>query len=226
MAASTTWGALFDWDGVVIDSSVAHCQSWELLAAEEGLPLPADHFARSFGRRNADLIPNILGWSQQPAEIQRLGDRKEALYRDIIRAEGIDPLPGVMDLIRWLCARGVPCAVGTSTPRANVETILDLLGLSDAFVAIVASEDVSEGKPNPEVFTTGAARIGREPSRCVVFEDSLHGLEAGRLGGMFTVAVATTHPLAELQGHRWVDRAVHRLSDLDFAALEAAVLAR
>jgi len=99
--------AVFDWDGVVIDSSVAHERSWEALAKEEGLPLPADHFKRGFGKRNELIIPDILGWTREPAEVKRLSNRKEALYRDIARTGHVRLLPGV----RELCGEPAPSFV-------------------------------------------------------------------------------------------------------------------
>ena len=77
--------AVFDWDGVVIDSSVAHERSWDALAKEENLPLPADHFVRGFGRKNEWIIPQLLGWTAEATEVNRLSLRKEALYRRYFR---------------------------------------------------------------------------------------------------------------------------------------------
>ncbi|MFA5258305.1 MAG: HAD hydrolase-like protein, partial [Opitutales bacterium] len=77
-------GALFDWDGVIVDSSAAHKQSWEALARAEGLPLEDDHFAKSFGRTNAVIIPDVYRWTKDPAQIARLSLRKEEMYRAII----------------------------------------------------------------------------------------------------------------------------------------------
>lgn len=208
----TDIGALFDWDGVVIDSSAAHERSWELLADEAGLPLFEGHFEQTFGKRNVELIPDILKWSDDPKEIARLGDRKEALYRDIIRDEGIAPLPGVRELLSFFRDQDIPCCVGSSTPRLNVETIMDVLGFREYFADITAAEDVTRGKPAPDVFVTAAKKIQRDPKRCFVFEDALHGIEAGLAAGAIVVAVATTHPLAELSA---ATLAVHRLSDLD-----------
>ena len=71
------WGAIFDWDGVIIDSSRHHEKSWEMLAEAEGLSLPADHFTRGFGRKNQIIIPEILHWTNDPVEIERIGARKE-----------------------------------------------------------------------------------------------------------------------------------------------------
>jgi beta-phosphoglucomutase-like phosphatase (HAD superfamily) len=94
------FAAIFDWDGVVIDSSSQHEKSWELLAAEIGKPLPAGHFKRGFGKKNEVIIPELLAWSHDPEEIQRLGDRKEELYRELVRQGGMTILPGSQRVAR------------------------------------------------------------------------------------------------------------------------------
>lgn len=209
-------GAIFDWDGVVIDSSAAHERSWELLAEEKKLFLPDDHFKKGFGRKNQFIIPNLLNWTHDRDEIEALGFRKEELYREIIQRDGIEALPGVRELLAFLAANDIPCVVGTSTPRINVETIMDVLGVRDYFADIVSAEDVNHGKPDPEVFLLAAGKIDRKPARCLVFEDAHYGIEAGLRGGMKVVAVATTHPLEDLdQAHM----AVQRLSNLDYEAM-------
>src|SRR5690606_30388227 len=116
----------------------------------------------------------FLGWAAEgdAERIRALGDRKEGLYREILRAEGIEPLPGVVILLKELQAAGIPCAIGTSTPRANVECVLELTGLAGFFADIAASEDVSRGKPDPEVFLKAAGKLGAEPAACVVIEDA------------------------------------------------------
>ncbi len=210
------FGAIFDWDGVIIDSSVAHEASWEGLARELGRPSPAAHFKAGFGRKSDFIIRNILGWTQDPGEAIRLSRRKEELYREVIGARGIEPLPGVRVFLDRLRAAAVPCAVGSSTERKNIDTILALVGLEGFFSAIVSADDVTIGKPNPQVFLLGAERIGVPAARCVVFEDALVGLGAARAGGMKAVGVATTHPPEELIG---ADLAVRRLDELSVADL-------
>ncbi len=208
---SADWGAIFDWDGVIIDSSKAHEESWERLALETGHTLPPDHFIKGFGRKNDFIIPELLGWTRDPQEITRLSLRKEELYRDVVRDRGQTALPGVRVWLERLKAGGVPCVVGSSTHRANIELILDLVGLREFFAAIVSAEDVSHGKPDPEVFLKAAGKIGRLPERCVVFEDAHVGIAAARAAGMKVVGVATTHPVEELSE---TDRAVRRLDEL------------
>ena len=195
-----TIGAIFDWDGVVIDSSSHHEASWELLATEVGKPLPPDHFKRGFGQRNAVIIPEILDWSHDPAEIERWSLRKEALYRDIVVERGLTALAGVRELLDELNEAEIPCVVGTSTERANVEMSLDLLSLHGKFSDMVCSEDVSRGKPDPEVFLKAAEKTGLPPNRCFVIEDTTHGVEATLAGGMKAIGVATTRPAEHLKG--------------------------
>lgn len=211
------WGAIFDWDGVVIDSSRHHEESWERLAVEAGRTLPEGHFKKGFGMKNEFIIPNLLGWAEADPDIRRYSLRKEALYREVVRERGLEPLRGVKVWLEKLAAAGIPRVVGSSTHRENIELSLGLIGLAEHFTEIVSSEDVSHGKPHPEVFLKAAARIGRSPDRCVVFEDAHVGIQAARNAGMRVVGVATTHPIEELGD---ADLAVTRLDELEIAQLD------
>jgi beta-phosphoglucomutase family hydrolase len=212
------WGAIFDWDGVVIDSSRQHELSWEQLAHEEGRVLPADHFKRGFGMRNEVIIPQLLAWTDDPVEIRRLSLRKEECYREIIRRDGITALPGVKEFLARLESAGIPRAIGSSTHRENIVCTLDRLGLETFFSSIVSSEDVSHGKPDPEVFLRAASKIGLEAARCVVFEDAHVGIAAARAAGMKVVGVSGTHPAETLKE---ADRVVSRLDELEIERLSA-----
>ena len=213
---SATWAAIFDWDGVIIDSSRQHEESWERLSREIGKPLPEGHFKAGFGRKNEFIIPHLLNWEDREVEVRRLSLRKEALYREIVRERGLEPLPGVRTWLDRLAASGIPCAVGSSTHRENIEAALEMLGFREYFSKIVTSEDVSHGKPDPEVFLKAAEKLGMPPARCVVFEDAHVGIEAAQRAGMRVVAVATTNPIADLGK---ADRAVHQLDELQPADL-------
>jgi beta-phosphoglucomutase-like phosphatase (HAD superfamily) len=216
-------GAIFDWDGVVIDSSRHHEESWNRLAREEGRELPAGHFLKGFGMKNEAIIPGILGWTRDDAEIRRLSLRKEVLYREIIREWGIEALPGVRPFLDHLAAAGIPRVIGSSTHRLNIITSLELLGMAGYFTReeacdlIVSAEDVKRGKPDPEVFLLAAARIGVRPERCVVFEDAPMGIEAALAGGMRAVGVASTHGAGVLSK---AHRVVRRLDELSATDLE------
>ena len=217
------FAAIFDWDGVVIDSSAQHEKSWELLSGETGKLLPAGHFKRGFGKKNEVIISDILGWSSDPLEIQRLGNRKEALYRELVSQGGMTILPGARELLAALRLAGVPRAVGSSTPRKNLDSIFASTGLGEFFDEVVSADDVVNGKPAPDVFLKAASLLSIRPQDCVVLEDALFGIEAARRAGMKVVAVATTNPI-DLLGD--ADLAVGSLREISVEDLRLLVLSR
>lgn len=191
-------GILFDWDGVVIDSSAQHERSWELLAEEIGKPLPEGHFKAGFGKKNQVIIPGILRWAEDPAEVSALADRKEELYRELVRQSGVVILPGARELLEALQNEGIPAAVASSTPRANLDAIFAATNLDRFFQAVICGDDVTNGKPAPDVFLLAAKKLGLGPADCLVIEDAHAGIEAGLAAGMRVLAVATTNPLEDL----------------------------
>lgn len=191
-------GVIFDWDGVVIDSSAQHERSWEILAEEISKPLPEGHFKRGFGKKNQVIIPEILGWCDDPAGIAALSDRKEAIYRELVRQSGVEILPGARELAAALRLEGIPRAIGSSTPRENLDAIFAATGLGGLFDAVACGDDVVHGKPAPDVFLLAARRLGLAPADCLVVEDAHAGIEAARRAGMPVLAVATTNPLSDL----------------------------
>jgi HAD superfamily hydrolase (TIGR01509 family) len=108
------------------------------------------------------------------------------------------PLPGLLDLLKGLRKRGVRTAVATSAPKSNVDFLLDGLGFRDCFDLVIDAAGVRKGKPDPEIYLKSARELGCEPAACVVFEDALAGIEAGRRAGMKVVGVATTLPEVRL----------------------------
>jgi beta-phosphoglucomutase family hydrolase len=209
-------GAIFDWDGVIINSAAQHEVSWERLARENGKPLPDNHFKRGFGMKNEVIIPELLGWTTAPVEIRLLSLRKEAIYREVVREQGLSALPGVEVWLRKLRDEQIPCVLASSTHRENITSTLGVLGLEEFFPVIVTAEDVQRGKPDPEVFLTAAQRIGVESKDAVVFEDALVGIAAAKAAGMRVVAVATTEPKEKLGHADWI---VDRLDELSVEQL-------
>lgn len=205
--------AIFDWDGVVVDSSAAHEQAWQRLAKSEGLPLAPGSFLRGFGKRNEVIIPEIHGWATDPAEIRRLSLAKEAFYRELAAGGLITLLPGARELLAAFAQAGVPCVVGTSTHRANLDLAFRRFGLGHCFAGAVTSEDVTRGKPDPEVFLKACAAGGGDPARSVVFEDTLAGIAAAKAGGFRAIGLCTTNP-REVMATSGADRVVADLSEV------------
>lgn len=181
---------------MIVDSREHHLAAWEAWAREHAPQAPDGYFHRSFGLRNDAIIGGLIE-GLAPVDLQRLAGRKEALFRE--RARGnLEALPGVTDLLAFLDDQRVPRAIVTSTPRANLDLVLETIGLEGRFDALVAEEDASRGKPNPEGFLVAAARLDVPAERCVVIEDAPAGLAAAKAGGMRAIGVTTTRPAADL----------------------------
>jgi beta-phosphoglucomutase family hydrolase len=187
---------LFDLDGVIVDSREHHMRAWERWATEHGIKHAPDYFHRVFGMRN-DAIIGGLRSGLSPSELQPLAERKEELFRELARGH-VEALPAVLDVLDRLDERGIPKAVVTSTPRRNLDLILESLGIAHRFGALVAEEDAAKGKPHPEGFLVASERLAVEPARCVVIEDAPAGLAAAKAAGMRAAGVTTTHPASEL----------------------------
>jgi len=205
---------LFDLDGVIVDSRPHHLSAWHELARRHQIAPEPDYFTRTFGLRN-DAILGGLGI--KPGDLPRLAAEKEALFRDAARGR-VQALPGVRELLDALDRASVPRAVVTSTPRENLDLILESLALAGCFQALVAEEDALKGKPNPEGFLVAARRLCVEPACCVVIEDAPAGLRAAKAAGMRAIGVTTTHPAADL---RDADLVVDSLAE---AAVRAFIL--
>lgn len=143
----------------------------------------------SFGQRNDEILTNWLGERAEPGLIRRIGDAKEVRYRAIIANEGLEPLAGAADWIRALHAAGWRQAIASSAPKLNVEVMTRALGFDALIETLVGAEDVSNGKPDPEVFLTAAHRLGVSPGRSIVVEDAAAGIEAARRAGMRSMGV-------------------------------------
>jgi beta-phosphoglucomutase len=187
---------LFDLDGVIVDSRQHHLSAWHQLAREAGLSHAPDYFTRTFGLRNEPIIHGLAPELAAP-RLRELAERKEQLFRAGARG-CLELLPGVRDLLAFLDEQHVPKTVVTSAPRANLDMIVESLGIGVRFQALIAEEDAAKGKPDPEGFLVAASRITVEPGRCVVIEDAPAGLQAAKSGGMRAVGVTTTHPAADL----------------------------
>ena len=145
-------GAIFDWDGVILNSAAHHETSWERLARELNKTLPEGHFKRGFGMKNEAIFPEVLRWTADPVEIRIFSLRKEAIYRDVVREVGVTALPGVEPWLRTLRDAGIPCVIASSTHRENITTTLAVLGLGDFFADIVSAEDVKRGQARSRSF--------------------------------------------------------------------------
>jgi len=182
---------IFDFDGVLIDTGEFHRQSWYDMGKLEGFEITAKFFYDTFGMQNYQIIPMLLGKDVTAEKIESLANRKEEHFRELIAGK-LCLLEGVRPFVESVKQAGFLLAIGSSAPRANVEFMLKELPISDYFDAVVAGEDVRNGKPAPDTFALAAKKLGIDSKDCVVIEDAPVGVEAARNAGMKVVAVTTT----------------------------------
>jgi beta-phosphoglucomutase len=187
---------LWDLDGTLVDSEEFHWLSWRDTMRPEGVELTYAQFLASFGQRNDRIVPGWLGPGVDAARIRRIGEDKEAEYRRLAEAHGLTPLPGAREWLSRLHATGWKQSIASSAPRINVEMMLRVAGLERFFDAVVSAEDVTIGKPDPQVFLKAAEMLGVAPSRSVVVEDAAAGIEAARRAGMRSIGVTKNGQLA------------------------------
>jgi len=199
---------LWDLDGTLVDSEEYHWRAWKETLEGAGIVITHQDFLSSFGQRNDAILAKWLGESAAAGTIEQIGNDKEERYRELVRLEGLLPLPGAAEWVERLHHEGWQQAIASSAPRSNVETVLDALHMRSWFQAAVAAEDVREGKPAPDVFLAAAARLSTEPHGCVVVEDARAGIAAAQRAGMRSIGVGRN--ASELGS----DLAATKLSDL------------
>jgi HAD superfamily hydrolase (TIGR01509 family) len=183
---------LWDLNGVIIDDMLVHLESFQMVLREFGHDMTEEFLvARCVGAPPHEVFGEILPVLGNPVTVEDAVERKRRCYFDLINGR-MRMLSGVRELIEDLRASGFAQAVASGANRIEVDAILDEFRISDVFGAVVACEDVSRGKPDPEPFLKAAALLGVEPENCVVIEDGEFGVRAANSCGMKTIAVLNT----------------------------------
>lgn len=213
------FAVIFDMDGVIIDSNPFHKISLRQFCEKYGYQLSDQELIdKIYGRTNKEWIPNLFG-TLSHQELVRYEEEKEGMFRELYKND-IKALTGLPEFLINLKNKYIPVAIGTSAPRSNVDYVLSHTGLREYFTTILDESDVEHGKPNPEIYLKVAARLGYEPSRCIVFEDSLSGVESAQRAGAKVVGVATTHSFDELSH---TDFVIKDFTDLDPSSLFSTI---
>jgi HAD superfamily hydrolase (TIGR01509 family) len=203
--------AVFDFDGVIVDSEPLHFRLFQQLLAEEGIVLTrAAYDSIYLGMDDRDCFTTVLNTHGKPTSVSKVSqliERKSALLMAEVKRE-VPLLPGAADLIRTL-AQSVPVAICSGALRREIEAMLEQVGLVSLLVGIVSAEDVAHGKPNPEGYRAALRLVNRHPKisqaeeihpeTVLVIEDSIAGIEAGRAAGMRCLAVTNSYPMAALK---------------------------
>jgi HAD superfamily hydrolase (TIGR01509 family) len=216
--------AIFDHDGVLVDSLENHTLAWFELGRRTGLRFTPEFIHATFGMTNASILRKLLGDSLTEEEIARYSDLKEVCYRDVAQGR-IQLMDGVRDVLDALTAQGVKLAIGSSGVRANLELTVRECGLDGRFAAISSLEDITRGKPDPQVFLVAAEKAGVRPARSAVFEDAPVGIQAAKAADMYSVGLTTTHP-ARSMAEAGADQVVANLGGYDVDRLVECLRSR
>jgi len=170
---------IFDMDGTLLDNMHVHNTIWSEYLAERGIQLTPNEIGRQTASLpNPQIIRMYFGSKVEPDQAIAMATEKEDRYRARLASGAIEPLPGLRAFFDQIAAAELPRALASSASRVNLDFTLRALRLERFFHAVISSEDVQRGKPDPEPFLTAAARLGVSPAECLVFEDSPFGLEA------------------------------------------------
>lgn len=191
---------LFDMDGVIVDSEPLHVAAFQATLKNYGYDLSDEQYKQHFaGRTDEAGFKQYFDFIGETVELPVIMDEKAKAYLELA-ADQLLPYPGVIEFIQDLAERKVPLALVTGSLRAEAEVTLKAFGLTDLFKAVIAAEDISQSKPNPEGYLKGAKALGFEPADCIVIEDAPSGVKAANAAGMRCLAVTATHTEEELKG--------------------------
>jgi len=219
---ASRWGAVFDFDGVVVNTERHHEVCWQQVAKERNQPMTHEQYVSGFGVKNERFIREILAWTNDDEEIRRIAKRKEAIFQQHAEKNSIDLIQGVQTFLLELEKEGIPCAIASSSILKNIEIVLEHSPVRRYFAEIVSGEDVAHGKPNPECFIRAAAKLKLPTERCVVFEDALLGVEAAKKAGCKVVAITTTFPKHEFAGLGFaMEKIVKDFEEIDLKEIDS-----
>lgn len=184
-------GAIFDLDGVIVDTAKYHYLAWKRLAGELGFEFTEKDNERLKGVsriRSLEILLEVGGRNPTDVEKQSMAERKNNWYVEYIKKmDESELLKGAREYILMLRKEGVKTSLGSASKNAPV--ILENLKIKDLFDAVIDGNRVSKAKPDPEVFLLGARELGLRPEDCVVFEDAEAGVEAAKRAGMKVVGI-------------------------------------
>ncbi len=201
----------------------AHYESFRDMFGEEcGLEFTRDEFRMLFEKITTRIVGDYLSAKgvEGGQDYAALAERKQELFRERYVGD-VEVLPGAAELLKDLRGSGLKAAVASNSPRANIEAMMEETGMRPHLDAVVAVDEISRPKPDPEIFLRAAEDVGVKPSDCVVVEDSVHGVEAGKSAGMQVVAVLTGGATGDEVSSAGADLVVESLEEVDSDRIQA-----
>ena len=189
---------IFDLDGTLLDNNEVHLKAWKKYLQENGMEISEEDFKKNIsGRTNKDAVAYIYKKEMSEKEASKYYLKKEEIYRKMYEND-IMPIAGLQNFLKDLNDHNLLMAIATSGIQVNIDFMFDHVPVKKYFKKVISSADVTKGKPDPEIFVKTAQALHTPPENCIVFEDSIAGIRAGKAAGMKVVALSTTHTKEEL----------------------------
>ncbi|WP_018616507.1 HAD family hydrolase [Segetibacter koreensis] len=190
---------IFDLDGTLLDNNEVHLKAWKKYLKDSGMEISDEDFKENIsGRTNKDAVSHIYKKDMKEDEASKYYLKKEEIYRKMYK-KNIAPIAGLHEFLENLHNHNVTMAIATSGIQVNIDFMFEHVPIKKYFKEIISSGDITKGKPDPQIFTKTAAALHIARENCIVFEDSMPGVKAGKAAGMKVVALTTSHNPEELQ---------------------------
>ncbi|MEA3460557.1 MAG: HAD-IA family hydrolase [Bacteroidota bacterium] len=195
---------LFDMDGVLLDSEEYICQAGILMFKEKGHEVSPDDFLEFTGMGENRYLGGVAEKNGIPFELEKDKARTYEIYAEIVAGK-LEPFQGVVEFIEKCRSRGLKMAVASSADPPKVMVNLEEIGIpSSTFGTVVTGLDIEHKKPAPDIFLKAAANLGVDATNCLVIEDAISGVAAGKAAGAKVLALTTAFSAEELSGADWV----------------------
>lgn len=182
-------GAIFDMDGLMIDTEKLYLKFWIQSAKDFGYDMKPEHVyaIRSMARKYS--IPTLKGFLGEDCPTEEIRAHRTELMAEYINEHGLEVKKGLFELLYYLKGREIKMAVATATPRSRTTEYLEKIGAAKFFSAVICGDMVETGKPAPDIYLTAARELGLHPEECAAFEDSPNGIKAAHAAGCHAIMI-------------------------------------
>jgi len=179
---------IFDLDGVIADSEHLSTEADDIVLARYGIKMTANETRDAFGRRVEEILADVLRARNMNLSVPDLIKEKDAELVKLMEGK-LRPIRNSLELIGFLQRKGLKTAIATSSHRFKMDLELRELGIEDLFKVKISGDDVTKGKPDPQIYLIAAERLGVRPEECAVIEDSAFGIRSAKSAGMYAIAL-------------------------------------